>query len=87
MKNFWKLATIFFIGAFSSLLMVFLTKKPQVVINAETYIEKQNQEIGKIKQKGKGNIQETEITQKLTGKQKREERQTNRKNKKGLKVK
>jgi hypothetical protein len=64
MKNFWKYAGIFFAGAFVTLTMVFFTQKPQTVINAETYIAEQNQKIGKIKQKGKGNELDVELKQK-----------------------
>ena len=64
MKNFWKYLGIFFAGAFATLTMVFFTQKPQTVINAETYVSEQNQKIGKIKQKGKGNELDVELKQK-----------------------
>lgn len=64
MKNFWKYLGIFFAGAFASITMVLFTQKPQTVINAETYIAEQNQKIGKIKQKGKGNKLDVELKQK-----------------------
>ena len=66
MKNIWKYLGIFFAGAFASLTMVFFTQKPQTVINTETYIAEQNQKIGKIKQKGKGNELDVELKQKRT---------------------
>jgi len=79
MKKIWPYITMFFAGTFAALAMVFFTQKPQTVINAETYIEKQEQKIGKIKQKGKGNAQEVEATQKLTGKEKRQAKRAERK--------
>ena len=72
MTNFWKYIGIFFVSAFATMTMVFFTQKPQTVIQAETYIAEQNQKIGKIKQKGKSNKQDVEVTQKLTGKEKRQ---------------
>lgn len=68
---------IFFAGAFAAMAMVFFKQKPQTVINAETYIAKQEQKIGKIKQKGKGNAQEVEVV--IKPKLSRKERRTARK--------
>ena len=79
MKKIWPYITIFFAGAFAAMTMVFFTQKPQTVINAETYIAEQNQKIGKIKQKGKSNKQDVEVTQKLTGKEKRQAKQAKQK--------
>lgn len=66
-------AAMFFAGAFAMLAMVFFTQKPQTVINAENYIEEQKQQIGKIKQKGKGNQQTVKADQLLTKKEQRRE--------------
>jgi len=79
MTNFWKYIGIFFAGAFATMTMVFFTQKPQTVIQAETYIAEQNQKIGKIKQKGKSNKQDVEVTQKLTGKEKRQAKRAKQK--------
>ena len=64
MKNFWRYMGVFFAGAFVAMTMVFFTQKPQTIINTETYITEQNQEIRKIKQKGKGNTQDIKVKQK-----------------------
>jgi hypothetical protein len=61
--------------------MFFKLQKPKTVINAETYIAEQEQKIGKIKQKGKGNNQdiEQELQQpKLSRKEKRASRKAER---------
>jgi hypothetical protein len=63
MSKIWSYTTIFFAGAFVAMVMVFLKQKPQTVISAETYIEDQEQKIGKIKQKGQGNAQEAALDQ------------------------
>jgi len=63
MKKIWSYIAIFFAGAFAAMAMAFFSQKPQTVINAETYIAKQQQKIGKIKQKGNGNAQDVEAKQ------------------------
>lgn len=60
MKNLWKYLSIFFSGAITGILVFARLKKPD--ITTDTYIEDQNQKIGKIKQKGEGNKQDAYAT-------------------------
>lgn len=80
--NWWKNIAFFLAGIISGLLILLRFKKPDTIITADTYIDDQNQKIGKIKQKGKGNRQEVEqdleqATPKQLRKAKRLARKTN----------
>jgi hypothetical protein len=54
-KNFWKSAATTLLGIVIGLLIAMKLKKPEVVIN-------KNQTVGKIKQKGRNNDQDVELT-------------------------
>lgn len=79
MSKIWSYIAIFFAGAFSAMAMVFFKQKPQTVINAESYIAEQQQKVGKIKQKGEGNLQSVELEQTLSKKEIRKARRAARK--------
>lgn len=73
----------FLTGAASVLLgiTIYLLKKSKPVINADQYVDKLEQKVNKIKQKGKGNAQSVEVDQttKLSRKEKRKQRREERK--------
>lgn len=62
---------------------IYLLKNVKPIVNAEQYVAHLEQKVGKIKQKGKGNDQVTDVVQELSKrelrKQKREARRRNRK--------
>jgi hypothetical protein len=87
MKNFWKTATTFLLGVITGFLVYLKFKDPDVVIN-------KNQTVEKLKQKGRGNKLDVELTRsgkdvKLTRKERwkrnKEERRAKRANKKSKK--
>jgi hypothetical protein len=71
MKNFWKTATTFLLGVITGFLVYLKLKDPDVVIN-------KNQTVGKIKQKGKGNDQDVELTRSEKIQRRRERRKKRR---------
>lgn len=80
--SWWKNIAIFLGGILTGFLILIRVKKPNTVINTETYIDEQEQKIGKIKQKGQGNRQEVEQDQEQpTRKQLRKQKRAVRKQK------
>lgn len=73
----WKALTIFFGGIITGLLIFLKLKEPSIV--ADTYVESQDQEIGKIKQKGRGNAQKVKADQRMSKRGIREQRKDERK--------
>jgi hypothetical protein len=70
MKNFWKTTTTFLLGVIAGFLILFKLKGPDTVIN-------KNQTVGKIKQKGRDNDLDVELTRS----EKSQKRKAVRKNK------
>lgn len=60
MKKLGTYLAVFFAGIISGFLLLTRIKKPQRIIHTENYNEDQEQTIGKIKQKGRGNNQKVE---------------------------
>lgn len=60
LANLWKYLALLALGALAGILVVVkLVVKPSVLtINAENFIAEQTQRIGKLKQRGKGNLQQ-----------------------------
>lgn len=81
----WKSIAMFFAGVIAGFLLLLRTKKPDRVIHTENYTEDQEQNIGKIKQKGKDNRQKVELVQEPpalpTKKELRKEKKVSRKTK------
>ena len=58
--NVWKYLAMFFAGVIAALVWAMKQVKPdQTTINAETYVGSNAPKIGKLKQRGEGNSQET----------------------------
>ncbi|WP_319502584.1 hypothetical protein [uncultured Draconibacterium sp.] len=82
MKIPWKSIAIYLAGIITGFLVLIRVKKPDKVVTAETYVEDQEQRIGKIKQKGEGNGQQVQLKQELSRKEKRASRKAERKSRK-----
>lgn len=76
--SIWKYLVIFFAGAITALVWAMKQVKPnQPAINADTYIANQQQNIGKLKQRGEGNMQDmAQLPQ--TPRERRKERRARR---------
>ena len=60
----WKYISIFLGGMITGFLVLTKLKKPETVINADTYVDEQHQKIGKVKQKNTdGSSQSVELSQ------------------------
>lgn len=76
--NIWQTISLILLGIVIGFILYIKLKKPTTVVHAETYIEDQDQEIGKIKQKGQSNEQEVEVVLEQP-KQSRKEKRLSRK--------
>ncbi|MFV0377127.1 MAG: hypothetical protein ACK5JD_07450 [Mangrovibacterium sp.] len=65
--------------AVSLAVLVYLLRNVKPVIHADQYVASLEQKVAKIKQKGEGNVQTTDVSQELT---KREVRKRNRESRK-----
>lgn len=78
MKIPWKNISIFLSGILSGFLLFKHLKKPDQIVYADTYIEDQEQKIGKIKQKGEGHVADIQIIQSPSKKELRQKRKANK---------
>ena len=74
-KNFWKFLSWLLIGV---LIGRIFKKEPKVINVDGNYAEEQSTKIGKVKQRGEGNVQDVDIKQELSGKEKRKAKKAKR---------
>ncbi|HAH24944.1 MAG TPA: hypothetical protein DCL77_14520 [Prolixibacteraceae bacterium] len=83
--NIWKYLAVFFAGVIAALVYAMDHYKPapgpvETTINTTSYVANQEQNIGKLKQRGDGNVQDvTQPVVELTRKELRQERRAKRK--------
>jgi len=77
--NIWKYIAIFFVGVAAALVYAMKQIKPdQPIINADSYIAAQEQNIGKLNQRGEGNTQDVSQPAAPTRRELRKERRAKR---------